>query len=159
MDFPDTKKLVIAGDNMQLPPVVMSKSAKTKDVLEKTLFDRVESLKEGEKVKKLLSIQYRMNENIMQFPSNYFYKSKLVADSSVAHRLLCELPDVERIEETEAPVMWIDTQGDDFPESSLEDNNKFDTSRYNENEAYLVFNYVKKLLEHHTVHKYRSYPN
>lgn len=148
MDFPDTKKLVIAGDNMQLPPVVMSKSAKTKDVLEKTLFDRVESLKEGEKVKKLLSIQYRMNENIMQFPSNYFYKSKLVADSSVAHRLLCELPDVERIEETEAPVMWIDTQGDDFPESSLEDNNKFDTSRYNENEAYLVFNYVKKLLEH-----------
>lgn len=148
MDFPDAKKLVIAGDNMQLPPVVMSKEPKVKDILEKTLFDRVESLEEGEKIKKLLSIQYRMHESIMQFPSDYFYKAKLIADGSVAKRLLYELQGVKRIEETETPVMWIDTQGDDFPESSPDDNNKFDTSRYNENEAYLVSNYVKKLLDH-----------
>lgn len=146
MDFPDAKKLVIAGDNMQLPPVVMSKGPKTKSVLEKTLFDRIESLPTGAKVKKLLSIQYRMNKNIMEFPSQQFYDGKLVADSSVADRLLCDLPGVERVDETEAPVVWIDTQGDDFLESSAEETNKFDTSRFNENEAYLVFSYVKRLI-------------
>lgn len=147
MDFPEAKKIVIAGDNMQLPPVVMSKGTQTKNVLEKTLFDRIESLRCGDKVKKLLSIQYRMNSSIMEFPSHQFYGGKLVAHSSVTDQLLCELPDVSRIEETEAPVMWIDTQGDDFLETTMEESNKFDTSKYNENEAYLVCNYVKKLID------------
>lgn len=146
MDFPDVKKIVIAGDNQQLPPVVMSKGTQTKKVLEKTLFDRIESLPQGPRVKNLLSIQYRMHESIMEFPSQQFYGGKLTADSSVAKRLLCDMPGVEKIEETEAPVMWIDTQGDDFLETSMEENSKFDTSKYNENEAYLVFNYVKRLI-------------
>lgn len=147
MDFPDAKKIIIAGDNMQLPPVVMSKGNGTKGVLEKTLFDRIETLPCGEAVKKLLSIQYRMNKLIMEFPSQEFYQGKLVADSSVANRLLCDLPGVERIEETEAPVIWIDTQGDDFLEDSMEETNKFDMSKFNENEAYLVHNYVVRLIK------------
>ena len=148
MDFPDAKKLIIAGDNMQLPPVVMSKGLKTKNILEKTLFDRIESLKFGVKVKQLLSIQYRMNSQIMEFPSQQFYEGRLVAHISVASQLLCELPGVARIDETEAPVMWIDTQGDDFLESSMEESNKFDTSKCNENEAYLVCKYVTLLISH-----------
>lgn len=153
MDFPDAKKLIIAGDNKQLPPVVMSKEGKTKDVLEKTLFDRIEGLKSGKRLRILLSIQYRMNSAIMGFPSTQFYNGLLKADDSVANRTLAGLPNIESNEDTEAPVVWLDTQGDDFPETSLDETSKFETSKFNENEAYLVYNYVKKLIEYGTEQK------
>lgn len=151
MDFPSVTKVIVAGDNRQLPPVVMTKEAKSKSILERTLFDRLEKLHYGKKIIKLLPIQYRMHKKIMEFPSEMFYESKLIADKSVAERLLIDFPDVKRTEETESPVVWIDTQGDDFFESNADDSSekstRFEFSKSNENEAQLVKNYTFMLIE------------
>lgn len=146
MDFPGVTKLIIAGDNKQLPPVVMSKNLQIKSVLEQTLFDRLEKLPSGNHIIKLLSIQYRMNKLIMEFPSNFFYKSKLIADESVAEKVI-HLDKGEDI----PPILWLDTQGYDYPEAnsdeSLAKGSRFEFSKYNENEAYLTRNYVFSLVK------------
>lgn len=79
------KKLILAGDHLQLPPTIKSKAAEKE--LSFTLFDRMMRLY-GEECSKLLNIQYRMNEVIMNFSSNELYKSRLKADESVkGHKL------------------------------------------------------------------------
>lgn len=153
IDFPDITKLIVAGDNKQLPPVVMTKSIKYQKILERTLFDRVEKFGFGKDIIKLLPIQYRMNKLIMEFPSKMMYQNKLIADKSVADIILSDYPHVEKTEETESPVVWIDTQGDDFPEAANDEDDKsqkdklFEFSKSNENEAYLVRNYAYMLVE------------
>ena len=52
------KKLVLAGDHLQLPPTIKSKD-KIGQALSITLFDRLLSI-HGNKIKKMLNIQYRM---------------------------------------------------------------------------------------------------
>lgn len=153
MDYPSATKLIVAGDNRQLPPVVMTKNAKAQATLERTIFDRLEKLSFGKKIIKLLPIQYRMNEKIMEFPSSMFYDNKLIADPSVAKRLLTDYPSVENTAETNVPVVWIDTQGNDFLETAGDNDihsgkeaNRFEFSKSNENEAYIVRNYTFSLI-------------
>lgn len=138
------QKLIIAGDNLQLPPTIKTHNEKLKHKLETTLFDRLEKLY-GEKLKVLLSIQYRMNEQIMDFPSKSMYKGKLEAHETVAKRLLSGLDHVDLTDETSVPVIWLDTQGDDYPETETED--KITFSKYNQHEAMLTVMYVDKLLQ------------
>jgi DNA polymerase alpha-associated DNA helicase A len=122
------RKVVCAGDHLQLPPTIKSLNSKSKDksqegtgllkgiALETTLFDRLLAL-HGAGIKRMLTTQYRMHEKIMQFPSDELYESKLVAADAVRCRLLRELPyEVEDTEDTSEPVVFIDTQGGDFPE-------------------------------------------
>ena len=119
------RKVILAGDHLQLPPTV--KSTNTKGVksaggmtLEQTLFDRIIALY-GDGVKRMLTTQYRMHENIMRFPSDELYEGKLVAGEDVKARLLKDLPyGVQDTEDTSEPLVFIDTQGGDFPET-LED--------------------------------------
>lgn len=139
-------KLVLAGDNKQLPPTIKTEdNAHIKKLLSTTLFDRLVK-KYGAAFKQLLTIQYRMNDNIMLFPSKEMYGGKLIADSSVATKTLIDLPGVDLNDDTEPSFIWYDTQGDDFPESS---NNETEiaTSRFNENEALLVQYHVQKLMD------------
>ncbi|KAI9208347.1 P-loop containing nucleoside triphosphate hydrolase protein [Polychytrium aggregatum] len=116
------KRVILAGDHLQLPPTV--KSQKKKDgkktskpgkpyvptSLETTLFDRMLDLY-GDTVKRMLTVQYRMHEAIMGFSSKELYKSKLVADPSVKERLLMDLDDVAETDETSVPLVFIDTAG------------------------------------------------
>lgn len=136
------KRLVIAGDNMQLPPTIMSGTA---TLLETTLFDRLVNKLEGDKFKKLLNVQYRMNDSIMKFPSMQLYEDKLIGDESVKEIKLTDLPGVSRNDETNVQCVWYDTQGGDFPEQKLE-SIKGD-SKYNEMELQIVRGHVKKLIE------------
>ena len=48
---------------------------------------------------------YRMNEPIMKWSSDTFYKAKLVADESVKSRLLADLPGVASNENTQVPLV------------------------------------------------------
>lgn len=156
------KRLVIAGDNMQLPPTVQSKldietrissimtdGEKIAD-LEFTLFDRLMKNHEGDKYRKLLDTQYRMNEAIMKFPSTELYEGKLKADSSVESITLADLPDVENNDETSIQCIWYDTQGGDYQEKHADESGDasiFEAgSKYNDMEVIVVLQHLKKLL-------------
>ncbi|KAI5963242.1 uncharacterized protein KGF55_003034 [Candida pseudojiufengensis] len=134
------KRLVIAGDNMQLPPTLMNKDS----ILGQTLFDRIIKFPNGEKIKNLLNIQYRMNNSIMKFPSMQLYENKLISDESVKNITISDLPNVESSDETNLKCIWYDTQGGDFPEQKLD---SIGDSKYNEMEILIVKAHVNKLLE------------
>ncbi|MBI2095350.1 MAG: AAA family ATPase [Candidatus Omnitrophica bacterium] len=133
-------KVVMAGDHFQLPPTVRSKEAEEKG-LGVTLFERLYDTLE-EKNRLLLERQYRMHEAIMGFSSREFYGNLLVADESVKHRTLADLPGVARCADTEAPVLFIDTAGKGFSET-LEAGSE---SRYNAGEAALLLEELGKML-------------
>lgn len=150
------RKAVLAGDHLQLPPTIKSATSKAKDAaaseLEVTLFDRLLAL-HGPGIKRMLTTQYRMHERIMTFPSVELYEGKLVADGSVAARLLYELPyEVEETDDTREPLVFIDTQGGLFPEKAEEDEPVgrkgmgFGDSKSNDMEAGLVLRHVKALI-------------
>ena len=79
----------------------------------------------------------------MNWSSKTFYESKLEAHESVQSRLLCQLPVVKANENTEVPLVLIDTTGCDMYEMATED----DQSRANEGEAALVTVYAQELIE------------
>lgn len=183
------KKAVCAGDHLQLPPTIKSLNSKatknkkkekesgkdedsgataatTSATLETTLFDRLLSL-HGPSIKRMLTTQYRMHERIMRFPSDELYDGELVAAEAVKERLLKDLPYKETVaatDDTSEPLIFIDTQGGDFPEKAdEEDDQKQDKSsassgkavkaslhgesKSNEMEATLVRMHVRKLVE------------
>lgn len=160
------KKAVLAGDHLQLPPTIKSLNSKTKlkakegegiikgMTLETTMFDRLLAL-HGPSIKRMLTIQYRMHEKIMRFPSDELYESKLVAAESVKDRLLKDLPyEVEETEDTVEPLIFFDTQGGDFPEKSEEEGidkkggkGIMGESKSNEMEAVIVKRHVQSLVD------------
>ncbi|KAK4083558.1 uncharacterized protein Triagg1_1220 [Trichoderma aggressivum f. europaeum] len=164
------KKAVCAGDHLQLPPTIKSLNSKVKAktkggddnaspvirgmTLETTLFDRLLAL-HGPSIKRMLTTQYRMHEKIMRFPSDELYDSELIAADAVKARLLKDLEyDVENSEDTSEPVIFIDTQGGDFPERNEDDDKEnprkgslHGESKSNEMEAALVRLHVKQLVE------------
>jgi len=165
------KKVVLAGDHLQLPPTIKSLNVKSpydkgktkskesetqkeKLTLEKTLFDRLLAL-HGPSIKRMLATQYRMHEKIMRFPSDELYEGKLVAADAVKSRLLKDLPyDVTETEDTKEPLVFWDTQGGEFPEKSEEPGGEKKTtkssllgdSKSNEMEAALVKHHVRNLV-------------
>ncbi|KAJ1331301.1 DNA polymerase alpha-associated DNA helicase A [Microdochium nivale] len=169
------KKVVCAGDHLQLPPTIKSLNNSSgskikvkprkegqvllnKMTLETTLFDRLLAL-HGPSIKRMLTTQYRMHEKIMRFPSDQLYDSELVAGDAVKERLLRDLPyTVEDTEDTSEPVIFIDTQGGDYPEKTDEEDpaaagakvslrTLLGDSRSNESEAGLVRHHVRKLVD------------
>ncbi|KAB8299290.1 hypothetical protein EYC80_001367 [Monilinia laxa] len=161
-------KVVLAGDHLQLPPTIKSLNSKVKTkpqdtdtesimrgmTLETTLFDRLLKL-HGAGIKVMLTVQYRMHDKIMRFPSDELYESKLVAAEAVKARLLTELPyDVEETEDTIEPLIFFDTQGGDFPEKSEEESidkkagrGLLGESKSNEMEMALVRRHVQNLVD------------
>ncbi|KAH6619613.1 P-loop containing nucleoside triphosphate hydrolase protein [Chaetomium sp. MPI-SDFR-AT-0129] len=133
----------------------------TTPTLETTLFDRLLTL-HGPSIKRMLTTQYRMHEAIMRFPSDALYDSRLIAAESVRTRLLKDLPyDVEDTDDTREPLVFIDTQGGDFPEKNEDDqpgqqqdgkkkvskSSLYGDSKSNEMEAALVRQHVGSLVE------------
>lgn len=82
------RKWVFAGDHQQLPPTVKSEHAAA---LKVSLFERLLALN-GPEISHLLSIQYRMHEQIMQFSNAAFYDNKLHAHPSIKGHTLIDLP-------------------------------------------------------------------
>ena len=103
------QRVVLAGDHCQLPPTIKCPEA-AKGGLEETLMERVARRKP--EVVSLLQVQYRMNEDIMRFPSRWFYDGQLRADPSVRHRSILDL---------DTAIDWIDTTGRDFKEQFVGD--------------------------------------
>ena len=97
-------RVVLAGDHCQLPPTIKCVDA-ARGGLEQTLMERV--AKGKPEAVSLLRIQYRMHEDIMRFPSRWFYHGLLEAAPEVRHRGILDL---------DTPIDWIDTTGRDFKE-------------------------------------------
>lgn len=169
------KKVILAGDHLQLPPTIKSSIPSSKKEqsnassnqssfnpantsLETTLFDRLLIL-HGPSIKKMLTTQYRMHEKIMRFPSDEMYDFRLLAASSVKSRLLATLSyPVHETEDTREPLVFWDTQGGDFPEKAEDLENREDKngggkgtlmsdSKSNDMEAALVGLHVRNLIE------------
>eukprot|EP01102_Stenamoeba_stenopodia_P003957 TRINITY_DN1408_c0_g2_i1.p1 TRINITY_DN1408_c0_g2~~TRINITY_DN1408_c0_g2_i1.p1 ORF type:complete len:800 (+),score=150.06 TRINITY_DN1408_c0_g2_i1:186-2585(+) len=134
------KKVVLAGDHLQLPPTIHSTDAAEKG-LGVTLFDRLVT-QYGDKITRMLTTQYRMHEDIMSFSSKELYQNRLVADASVKEHLLTDLPHVTPTVETQAPVVLIDTAGCGLTEKLGVESE----SKANEGEAHVVAKHVENLL-------------
>ncbi len=133
-------KVIMAGDHFQLPPTVRSKKAEEKG-LGVSLFERYhEILPEASRA--LLVQQYRMNEKIMNFSSREFYQNLLIADESVRHHTLADIKGIEKTQETQEALLYIDTAGKGF-EEKLEEGSQ---SRYNPEEAALVLRILERML-------------
>ena len=101
-------RVILAGDHCQLPPTVKCYEA-LKGGLGRTLMERICDQKP--EVVTLLRMQYRMNEDIMRFSSDWFYHNLMVAAPEVRHRSILDL---------DVPIMWIDTHSFDRSERGVE---------------------------------------
>ena len=90
-------RVILAGDHCQLPPTVKSVAA-MKAGLGKTLMERIVEM--HPEAVTLLKIQYRMNDEIMQFSSNYFYDGQVESAPDVRFRSILDM---------DIPMTWIDT--------------------------------------------------
>ncbi|XP_076339432.1 DNA-binding protein SMUBP-2-like isoform X2 [Tachypleus tridentatus] len=133
-------RCVLAGDHLQLPPTIISLEAE-KAGFSISLMERLLELY-GENVTKMLTVQYRMHKDIMNWASKHMYQQKLVSHPSVASHLLKDLPGVEENESTSVPLLLIDTTGCGHWEMELADKE----SKGNEGEADLVTLHVHKLI-------------
>jgi len=135
------KKVIFAGDPLQLPPTIYSEEAKLQG-LGFTLMERLQKMLPQE-FQTLLRIQYRMHETIMGFSSGQFYQNALQADESVRAHTAAELPGAAATSLTSAPLAYIDTAGAGYEESW----NDLLESRENEGEARLALHLYSQLLE------------
>ncbi len=124
-------RVVMAGDHQQLPPTIKSLEA-AKSGLENTLFEKI--IKKHPKTATMLSVQYRMNEQIMEFSNQKFYKGNLRAFEANKNHVLYQ---------SLAPVEFVDTAGCGFSEMQNEET----LSRYNPEEAQLVVSHLERLFE------------
>ena len=85
-----------------------------------------------------LTIQYRMNEQIMKFSSDEFYKSSLIAAESVCGHLLSDLPNVVPCSLTQTSIRFIDTAGSSCDERAEVDGSSRDNPGEAEHVARLV---------------------
>jgi predicted DNA helicase len=135
------KRFIMAGDHKQLPPTILNEEAAGRSFT-RSLFERLLAL-HGDKIRVMLAVQYRMNEEIAEFPNREFYEGKLKADEQVGrHTLVDILPESVDVEyEDIKPFVFIDT-GDEFAERVK----KGSTSRHNPGEAKLVKDIAERLL-------------
>lgn len=108
-------RVILAGDHCQLPPTIKSIAA-LRAGLGKTLMERIAENKP--EVVTLLRIQYRMNDEIMRFSSDWFYGGKVESAPQIKYRSVLDY---------DHPITWIDTsneenqitiEGEDAPEDS-----------------------------------------
>ncbi|KAG5839939.1 hypothetical protein ANANG_G00210620 [Anguilla anguilla] len=135
------RKCVLAGDHKQLPPTIKSHTAAAKG-LALSLMERLIQ-KHGGSVVRMLTAQYRMNAAIMQWASQEMYGGKLIAHASVEKHLLRDLPGVGSTEETETPLLLIDTAGCGLSEMETSD----EQSKGNQGEADIVALHIEALTE------------
>lgn len=90
-------RVIFAGDHCQLPPTVKCLEA-IKGGLARTLMERI--VQSNPQVVTLLKVQYRMNDDIMRFSSDWFYNGQVESAPEVKYRSILDL---------DTPITWVDT--------------------------------------------------
>lgn len=135
-------RVILAGDHCQLPPTIKNMAA-MKGGLEKTLMERL--VENKPEVVTLLQVQYRMNEEIMRFSSEWFYDGKVESHPSVSGRGILDLDD---------PIMWVEPENDYQTKSESQDS---ETSKHGEEFVGETFGRINKAEARQTIKVLRDY--
>ncbi|MGL5317252.1 MAG: DEAD/DEAH box helicase family protein, partial [Bacteroidales bacterium] len=134
-------RVILAGDHLQLPPTIKCIEAERAG-LSVTLMQKLMQSKNN--ISTLLTTQYRMHQDIMEFSSSVFYDGKLTAAPEVRYRSILSW---------DTPLVWIDTKGGDYKESTLSKGK----SLINRSEAALLIsqltNYVENIGKERIIHE------
>lgn len=123
-------RVILAGDHCQLPPTVKCLEA-LRAGLGDTLMQSIVRNKPG--VVSLLKLQYRMNDEIMRFSSDWFYGGMLQSAPEVKYRSILDF---------DTPIEWVNTEGMDCNEEFVGEN----YGRINKPEAELSVNQLKEYI-------------
>ncbi len=121
-------RVIFAGDHCQLPPTVKSIAA-LKAGLGKTLMERI--VENKPEVVSLLKVQYRMNDEIMKFSSDWFYDGQVESAPQIKYRGILDY---------DIPMSWVNTADMEFKEEFV--GGSF--GRVNKNEAELTLNTLEE---------------
>lgn len=120
-------RVILAGDHCQLPPTVKAPEA-LRAGLGHTLMQTI--VKNKPDTVSLLKLQYRMNDEIMRFSSEWFYGGMLQSAPEVKYRSILDF---------DTPIEWINTEGLDCNEEFIGENYR----RINKSEAELSIEQLK----------------
>lgn len=124
-------RVVLAGDHCQLPPTIKCVEA-ARGGLDRTLIQKV-ARRKPETVS-MLTMQYRMHEDIMGFSSAWFYHHALQAAPEVKYRGILEY---------DTAVVWMDTSVNGYVEKVTAEG----VGRLNKEEAVLLTGQLKTYME------------
>ena len=124
-------RVILAGDHCQLPPTVKDPVAAHKG-LGHTLMQCI--VKNKPEAVTLLKIQYRMNDDIMRFPSQWFYNAQLQSSPEVKYRGILDY---------DTAIEWVNTEGMGCNEEFVGE--KF--GRINKPEAELSVSQLKEYIQ------------
>ena len=123
-------RVVLAGDHCQLPPTVKSIAA-LKAGLGRTLMERI--VQQKPEVVTLLGVQYRMNEEIMRFSSDWFYGGQVQSAPQVRHRSILDF---------DVPIEWVESASEEWGEAFVGET----FGRINREEAHLTMAILHRYL-------------
>lgn len=123
-------RVVLAGDHFQLPPTVKSPQA-LREGLGNTLMQAIANNQPN--AVSLLKLQYRMNDEIMRFPSEWFYGDMLQSAPEVKYRSILDF---------DTPITWVNTEEMDCNEEFIGES----YGRINKPEAELTISQLKEYI-------------
>lgn len=123
-------RVVLAGDHFQLPPTVKSPQA-LREGLGNTLMQTIANNQPD--AVSLLKLQYRMNDEIMRFPSEWFYGGMLQSAPEVKYRSILDF---------DTPITWVNTEEMDCNEEFIGES----YGRINKPEAELTISQLKEYI-------------
>ncbi len=123
-------RIILAGDHQQLPPTIKCFEA-AKQGLDRTMMQTI--AQNRPECVTLLQVQYRMNEAIMRFSSDWFYEGKVQSDPSVKYRSILDF---------DRPIVWMNTEGMDCNEEFVGES----FGRINKQEAQLSIEQLKEYI-------------
>ena len=123
-------RVVLAGDHCQLPPTIKCIEA-MRGGLDETLMQKI--VRNKPEAVSLLKIQYRMNDEIMKFSSDWFYHGELKSAPEVKYRSILDF---------DTSIVWVNTEGMDCNEEFVGES----FGRINKAEAALSIDELKKYI-------------
>ena len=123
-------RVILAGDHCQLPPTIKCIEA-MRGGLDETLMQKIVCNKP--ETVSLLKTQYRMNDEIMRFSSEWFYHGELNSAPEVKYRSILDF---------DTPIVWVNTEDLDCNEEFVGES----FGRINKAEALLCIEELKKYI-------------
>lgn len=139
---PSCKKLVLVGDQKQLPAVILSDKGK-KRRLNLSLMEKLADEFANNNINILLNEQFRMNEKIMHWSNEVFYENQLTAHPTVSNIKLSDICSNLPVNHVlNNPIFMIDMKNiEDRSQEGIRSHSFINTDELN-----IITNYVSRLV-------------